>query len=202
MEPFQRLTSRAAPLPQPNIDTDIILPARFLLHTERAGLGRFAFFDWRDGGGFVLDLPAWRGAQILVAGDNFGCGSSREHAPWALHDLGIRCIIATGFGEIFRANMLRNGMVPVTLPPREWQLALASAQRAEPITVDLVSTAIMLANGTDIEFDLAETEREALLKGWDEVDGILALHSEAIASFERGQREAAPWLWNKDPVYG
>ena len=119
MEPFTRLSSRAAPLPQDNVDTDIILPARFLLITEKRGLGQYAFLEWREAGTFVLDQPSWQGAQVLVAGDNFGCGSSREHAPWALLDLGIRAIVAPGFGEIFRANMLRNGMLPVTLPEDE-----------------------------------------------------------------------------------
>lgn len=198
MEPFTRLTSRAAPLPQANIDTDIILPARFLLNTAKRGLGQYAFFEWREAGAFVLDQPRWRGAQVLVAGDNFGCGSSREHAPWALHDLGIRCIVAPGFGEIFRANMLRNGMLPVTLAEAEWRSVLAAADRAEPLTVDLLSTTIMLADGSDIAFTLPDDERQALLGGWDEIDGIRARHGEAITAFERSQRETAPWLWENE----
>jgi len=202
MEPFTRLSSRAAPLSQANIDTDIILPARFLLITEKAGLGRYAFFEWREAGNFVLDQPKWRGAQVLVTGANFGCGSSREHAPWALHDLGIRCIVAPSFGEIFRANLLRNGMLPISLAEPEWRMVLASAERAEPITIDLLSTAIMLADGSDIAFSLPDSERQALLNGWDEIDGIRSRYSNAIIEFEHRQRQVAPWLWEKEPING
>ncbi len=198
MEAFTRLTALAAPLPQPNIDTDIILPARFLLITEKAGLGRYAFYERRTNGGFVLDQPRYAGARILVAGDNFGCGSSREHAPWALHDLGIRCIIAPGFGEIFRANALRNGMLPVTLPLAGWQMVLAAAERAEQVTVDLAAQTVALAGGTTIAFTLAPDERDALLGGLDEIDVIRARYTAAIAAFEAGQRETSPWLWDKD----
>ena len=202
MEPFTRLSSRAAPLPQANIDTDIILPARFLLITEKRGLGQYAFYEWRQAGTFVLDQPRWQDAQVLVAGDNFGCGSSREQAPWALHDLGIRCIVATGFGEIFRANLLRNGMLPVTLPEADWRKVLAAAQLAEPVTVDLLSGLVMLADGSNIGITLPEDERQALLNGWDEIDGIRQRHGDAITAFETRQRAAAPWLWEKEPADG
>lgn len=204
MEPFTRLSSRAAPLPQANVDTDIILPARFLLITEKRGLGQYAFYEWRKGGDFVLNQPRWQGARVLVAGDNFGCGSSREHAPWALHDLGIRCIVAPGFGEIFRANMLRNGMLPVTLIEADWRKVMGAAELGEPVTVDLLSGLIMLANGSNFEFALPEDEREALLNGWDEIDGIRARFGEAITAFETRQRVTAPWLWEheKEPTDG
>ena len=202
MEPFTRLSSRAAPLPQANVDTDIILPARFLLITEKLGLGQYAFYEWREGGEFVLDQPRWHGAQVLVAGDNFGCGSSREHAPWALHDLGIRCIVSPGFGEIFRANMLRNGMLPVTLAEPDWRKVLAAAELAEPVTVDLRSGLVMLADGSNIGFTLPQDERDALLGGWDEIDGIRARYGDAITAFERAQRDDAPWLWNKEVTNG
>ena len=202
MEPFTRLPARAAPLPQSNIDTDVILPARFLLITEKRGLGQYAFYEWRETGDFVLDQPRWRGAQVLVTGDNFGCGSSREQAPWALHDLGIRCIVSLGFGEIFRANMLRNGMLPVKLPDAEWRQVLVAAERAEPMTIDLMTSAIALANGADIAFTMPESERQALLNGWDEIDGIRARHGDAITTFEQRQRKTAPWLWEKEPADG
>jgi 3-isopropylmalate dehydratase small subunit len=198
MEPFVCLTSLAAPLPEANVDTDIIVPARFLLITEKKGLGRYAFYEWREGGGFVLDDPKFAGAQILVAGDNFGCGSSREHAPWALHDLGIRCIIAPSFGEIFRANCVRNGMLAVTLKEPEWQQVLEAAERGETMSVDLDQSIVHLADGSDITFVLADAEREALLNGWDEIDGIRAKYTDAITDFERRQRETAPWLWEKE----
>ena len=198
MNPFVRLTSLAAPLPEANVDTDIIVPARFLLITEKKGLGRYAFYERREEGGFVLDDPAYEGAQILVAGDNFGCGSSREHAPWALHDLGIRCIIAPGFGEIFRANCVRNGMLAVTLAEPEWQQVLRAAESGETVTVDLAMSTVHLADGSEIAFALEDAEREALLNGWDEIDGIRAKYTDAIADFERHQRNASPWLWEKD----
>ena len=198
MVPFVRLISLAAPLPEANVDTDIIVPARFLLITEKKGLGRYAFCERREGGGFVLDDPKFVGAQILVAGDNFGCGSSREHAPWALHDLGIRCIIAPSFGEIFRANCVRNGMLAVTLAEPEWRQVLQAAERGETVTVDLATSTVDLADGSEIGFALADAEREALLNGWDEIDGIRAKYTGAITDFEHRQRNASPWLWEKE----
>ena len=198
MEKFVRLTSLAVPLPEANVDTDIILPARFLLITEKKGLGRYAFYERREGGRFVLDDPKFAGAQILVAGANFGCGSSREHAPWALHDLGIRCIIAPSFGEIFRANCVRNGMLAVTLAEPEWRQVLGAAEHGETVRVDLAASTVHLSDGSEIEFALADAEREALLNGWDEIDGIRANYADAIADFERKQRANAPWLWEKE----
>ena len=201
MEPFVRLTSIAAPLPEANVDTDVIVPARFLLITEKKGLGRYAFYERREGGGFVLDDPAYSGAQVLVAGPNFGCGSSREHAPWALNDLGIRCIIAPSFGEIFRANCVRNGMLPIRLEEREWAQCLAAAQAQQPVTVDL-TTQMISTSQIEVGFAIPPAEREALLNGWDEIDGIRAKHSDAIAAFENGQRATLPWLWEKKPIDG
>ena len=139
-----------------------------------------------------------RALKILVAGENFGCGSSREHAPWALHDLGIRCIIAPSFGEIFRANCVRNGMLAVTLAQPVWGQVLEAAERCETVTVDPAESIIQLADGSDIAFTIADAEREALLNGWDEIDGIRAKYTDAIAAFEKRQREAAPWLWEKE----
>ena len=198
MEPFVRLTSLAVPLPEANVDTDIIVPARFLLITEKKGLGRYAFYERREGGGFVLDDPRYEGVQILIAGENFGCGSSREHAPWALHDLGIRCIIAPSFGEIFRANCVRNGMLAVTLAEPAWQQVLRAAESGETVTVDLAANTVQLADGSEIRFMLAEADREALLNGWDEIDGIRTKYTGAIAEFERQQRNNTPWLWEKE----
>ena len=202
MEPFTRLTSVAVPLPEANIDTDIIVPARFLLITEKKGLGHYAFYERREGGGFVFDDPRYRGAKILIAGDNFGCGSSREHAPWALHDLGIRCVIAPSFGEIFRTNCVRNGMLAVTLTDAIWQRVLDAAERAEAVTVDLATGNIHLTDGSKITFAIADSEREALLNGWDEIDSIRAKYTGAIAEFEHRQRETIPWLWEKDTSDG
>jgi 3-isopropylmalate/(R)-2-methylmalate dehydratase small subunit len=202
MKPFVRLTSLAAPLPEANVDTDIIVPARFLLITEKKGLGRYAFYERRAGDGFVLDDARYAGAQILVVGGNFGCGSSREHAPWALLDFGIRCIIAPSFGEIFRANCARNGMLAVTLADPEWWRVLEAAERGETVTVDLATSSVYLADGSEIGFAIADAEREALLNGWDEIDGIRASYMDAIADFETRQRNTAPWLWQKEHSNG
>jgi 3-isopropylmalate dehydratase small subunit len=202
MEAFTTLAARAAPLPAPNIDTDIIVPARFLTITSKQGLGRHAFAEWRQGSDFVLDDPRYAGAQILVAGENFGCGSSREQAAWALADLGIRAILAPSFGEIFRNNALRNGLLPVTLGKPDWQRALAAAQARETLSIDLPAQQIDLTDGTTINFALPDQERVALLNGWDEIDGIRARYAAATAEFETRQRAAAPWLWERDPANG
>jgi 3-isopropylmalate dehydratase small subunit len=202
MEPFIRLSTRAAPLPEANVDTDIIVPARFLLITEKKGLGRHAFFERRQDGKFILDDPVYADARVLVAGQNFGCGSSREQAPWALYDLGIRCIIASSFGEIFRANCVRNGMLAVTLADAEWRRVLHAAERAERVTVDLEASVVELESGIIIPFVIAAAEREALLNGWDEIDGIRARFTDQIAKFEDRQRDTAPWLWEKELTDG
>jgi 3-isopropylmalate dehydratase small subunit len=199
MEPFTRLTSIAAPLEDANVDTDIILPARFLLITEKAGLGRYAFFERRynpEGQprpDFVLNQPAFADAKILLAGPNFGCGSSREQAPWALRDLGLRCIIAPSFGEIFAANCFKNGILPVSLP--DTAPLVEDATNGRPITVDLGAGEIVRANGEVIRFVVEDWRREALLNGWDEVDTIRSIHAAAIERFEAGQRQSQPWLW-------
>ncbi|QGN55885.1 3-isopropylmalate dehydratase small subunit [Novosphingobium sp. Gsoil 351] len=198
MEPFTSLRALAAPLPGANIDTDIIVPARFLTITSKQGLGRHAFAEWRLEGNFVLDEPQYEGAQILVAGANFGCGSSREHAAWALADLGIRAIVAPSFGEIFRANALRNGLLPITLGDSEWRRVLAAAKAGDCVAIDLASQQIGLHDETSIAFALSDQERVALLNGWDEIDGIRVRYGTATAEFEARQRAAAPWLWEKD----
>lgn len=204
MNPFTSLTSVAAPLPDADIDTDIIFPARFLVLTQKAGLGPYAFHDVRmDAQGqpradFVLHRAPWQGAAILVAGPNFGCGSSREQAPWALVDLGLRCLIAPSFGEIFEANCINNGILPVRLPPEDHALALAAAQAGQHLTVDLHSCEIRFddAPGTPpLHFVVAERARLALLEGRDEIDRILQQEGDAIAAFEATQRQRQPWLF-------
>lgn len=201
MTPFTRLQSVAAPMPDADIDTDIIFPARFLVLTQKAGLGPYAFYEKRfDEQGrerpeFVLHRPRWRGASILVAGPNFGCGSSREQAPWALADLGLRCIIAPGFGEIFQANCLNNGMLPIRLAPREHARVLAAAQSGAQLTVDLHSRSITLPEGEPIVFEIAERARQALLEGRDEIERIRQQAGAQIAAFEAAQRQRQPWLY-------
>ncbi len=203
-ERFTRLTAKAAPLPEADVDTDIIFPARFLLHTQKTGLGRFAFFERRyDADGaprpdFVLNRPAFADAQILVAGDNFGSGSSREQAVWALRDLGFRCVVAPGFGEIFHANAFKNAMLPVVLPATQVAALMNDAREGSAITVDLAEQAVIRPGGERFAFETAPYRREALLNGWDEVDLILNAHGDDITAFEARQKAERPWLYEKD----
>jgi len=201
MERFTRIVGRAAPLPQANIDTDIIFPARFLLITAKKGLGRYAFYEWRYGPngeamtGFVLNQAGFKGAEILVAGNNFGCGSSREQAPWALRDLGLRCVISTSFGEIFYSNCFKNGMLPVVVAADQCADLMADAEAGFDIEVDLEAQAIRRHDGSSIAFHVEPWRREALLNGWDEIAIILNEDAERIGAFERDQRCAYPWLY-------
>ncbi len=201
MEPFTRLTSVAASLPAADIDTDIIFPARFLLITAKAGLGRYAFYEWRyqpDGAPrpeFVLNQPAFAGARILIAGPNFGCGSSREQAPWALHDLGIRCVIAPSFGEIFFSNCFRNGMLPIVAAEADIARLQAETQSGAQLSVDLATCEIVSEDGQTLSFEIDPWRRDALLNGWDEVAVILNSNMTAVARFEAGQRARMAWLY-------
>ncbi len=190
MQAFTRFKSRVAVLPQENIDTDQIIPARFLTTTERAGLGRACFADWRfDANGaerpeFPLHRPELRGAGVLLAGHNFGCGSSREHAPWALFDYGVRVVIATRIADIFRNNALKNGVLPIEVSAGDWQRIVAF--EAQEIVVDLQSLAIELPDATAIGFEIETFARECLLKGVDQL-GYLLLQEEAITAFEQAR---------------
>ena len=201
MQAFVTLHSRALPMPDADIDTDIIFPARYLTLTQKTGLAPYAFRDQRydaagaEKPGFVLNQARWRGAQILVAGPNFGCGSSREQAPWALADLGLRCVIAPSFGAIFEANCLRNGLLPLRLPAAEHALLLADAQAGLELTVNLHAMTITRSDGSGIAFRLPEAQRAALLSGLDEIALILQQDGERIAAFEARQRERMPWLY-------
>lgn len=200
MQPFTTLTAVAAPLDEADIDTDIIYPARFLTITEKKGLGRYAFHDRRYDGqgrevaGFVLNRDPWRHAGILVAGPNFGCGSSREQAPWAILDLGIRCIIAPSFGEIFRGNCYRNGMLPVTVGEADHVALLSDASAGASLKVDLTARTITRPDGSTIAIPIEDGKRDALLNGWDEVMGILNLHAGTIDRYEQERRARLPWL--------
>lgn len=200
MQPFTTLTAIAAPLIEADVDTDIIYPARFLTITEKKGLGRYAFHDRRyDGQGreladFVLNRDPWRHAGILVAGPNFGCGSSREQAPWAILDLGIRCIIAPSFGEIFRGNCYRNGMLPVTVGEADHAALLSDANAGASLHVDLNARTITRPDGSTIAIAIDDGKRDALLNGWDEVMGILNLYAGTIDRYEQDRRTRLPWL--------
>ena len=178
-------TSRVIPLPAENVDTDQIVPARFLKVTDKAGLGDALFRDWRfeaDGSvknpAFVLDKPEMAGRQILLAGDNFGCGSSREHAPWALEDYGFEAIVAPSYGDIFRQNSLKIGLLPVELPAGRVKELMARAQAGEELTVDLEART---AGGHPFELD--DFSRECLLEGLDDV-ALTLLQEDALAAYE------------------
>ena len=201
MSHFDRFSAVAAVLDAANIDTDIIFPARFLLLLDRDGLGVHAFEDRRlDRAGqenpdFVLNQPGFRNAGILVGGANFGCGSSREHAVWALHDRGIRCVIAPSFGEIFFANCFRNGLLPIVLPDAELQRVKAHAATGAPVTIDLAQQQIEIAGAAPIPFDVAPDRRDALLNGHDDIAMILDKDLPAIQQHEDRRAQSHPWLF-------
>lgn len=191
MKPFTRLVARAAPLPRANIDTDQILPKQFLKTVEREGLARGLFHDFRfDEQGrprpdFVLNQPRYEEAGILIAGDNFGCGSSREHAPWALMDFGLRCVIAPGFAEIFYNNCFQNGLLPVVLPAGEVQALTREVLDSDrPMTVDLEAQTVTSPSGRVLRFDIDADRRRKMLEGLDAIDETLVLAA-AIEAYER-----------------
>ncbi|MET0137894.1 MAG: 3-isopropylmalate dehydratase small subunit [Sphingobium sp.] len=200
MEKLTQILSVAAPVHADNIDTDIIFPGRFLLITDRDGLGRYAFYDWRfDGEGqerdFILGRAPWQGAQILVTGENFGCGSSREQAAWALRGAGIRCVIAPSFGEIFYGNCFNNGILPVRIDADSHAALMAEAEAGRTLTAHVASGEIIANDGRRFPFPLDQRRRDALLNGWDEIDAIRAANGPDIHDFEQAQRMAQPWLW-------
>jgi len=198
MKPFTTFTSIAAPLPEADVDTDIIFPARFLLLLDREGLGRHLFHERRrpaEGAPpFVLDRPPYERAEILVTGPNFGTGSSREQAVWALADFGIRVVIAPRFGEIFFSNCFRNGLLPIVLGEAEHGQVMRAAEAGEKVSVDLETQRIVLADGTAIGFSIDSYRRRALLLGLDEIGAILADDAADIAAFEARQKAVTPWL--------
>jgi 3-isopropylmalate/(R)-2-methylmalate dehydratase small subunit len=199
MDKFTTITSVAAALPEADVDTDIIFPARFLLLLDKAGVGEHLFHERRfrpDGTktSFVLNTPPFDEAQILVADANFGSGSSREQAVWALADYGIRCVIAPSFGEIFYANCFKNGVLPIALGAAMHRQVMEAARSGGPVTIDLEAQTIWLPNGPLMHFDIDPYRRRALLLGLDEVGGILADDLDDIAVFEAKQKQSQPWL--------
>jgi 3-isopropylmalate/(R)-2-methylmalate dehydratase small subunit len=192
MEPFTTVTGVLAPLDRANVDTDQIIPKQFLKRIERSGYGPFLFFDWRRQGGFILDRPEYRGATVLVTGENFGCGSSREHAAWSLLDAGFRAVIAPSFGDIFKSNSFRSGLLPVELPePAVRQLIeLAQEEPGMEVTVDLAAQRVA-AGATEMAFTIDPFFRDCLLNGWDEI--ALTLRGETdIARFEAARAASLP----------
>ena len=203
MQKFTTLTGVAAPMPTPNIDTDRIIPARFLKTIKRTGLGKSLFNDIRynaDGSekpDFVLNQKAYRQAKILVAGENFGCGSSREHAPWALLDFGIRCVISTSFADIFYNNCFKNGVLPIKLPKEQVDLLMDDAKRGANavISIDLEKQEIKGPDGGTIKFDVDPFRKHCLLNGLDDI-GLTLQKRDAIDGFEGKQKSGQPWLYN------
>ena len=197
MKPFKSLTSIAAPLPEADVDTDIIFPARFLLLLNKDGLAEYLFHERRQAREqpkFVLDTPPYDRAKILVAGENFGCGSSREQAVWAIADFGIRAILAPSFGEIFFSNCLKNGILPIVLERLAHERAMKAAVAQLALTVDLETQTVSLGDGETIRFDLEAFARQMILLGLDEIGMVLAEDQNDIAAFEARQRSEAPWL--------
>jgi 3-isopropylmalate/(R)-2-methylmalate dehydratase small subunit len=200
MRKFDKLTGVAAPLPMPNIDTDKIIPKQYLKTIKRTGLGKALFSELRyrpDGSenpDFVLNKPAYRKAQILVAGENFGCGSSREHAPWALLDFGIRCVISEGFADIFYNNCFKNGILPIKVGKKELALLMDDASRGAnaTLTVDLEKQEITGPDGGCIKFEIDAFRKESLLKGLDEIGHTLKKDKE-IGDYEARARAERPW---------
>jgi len=190
MEPFIRITGTTAPLDRANVDTDQIMPKQFLKRIERTGFGEFLFFDWRnDEDDFVLERPEFRNAPILVAGPNFGSGSSREHAPWGLQDWGYRVVVAQSFADIFRSNCSKIGLLTVELPEAEVR-ELLDAAPAE-ITVDLETQTIVMPDGRTIEFPVDPKTRENLLNGWDDI-ALTLLREDKLAEYERDRERNGP----------
>ncbi len=200
MQKFTQLTGVAAPLPMVNVDTDKIIPKQFLKTIKRTGLSEGLFYELRfdeDGNkkDFVLDEPAYKNAGILVAGENFGCGSSREHAPWALLDAGFRCVIAPSFADIFYNNCFKNGILPVTLPKAQVDLLMDDAERGANavVTVDLEKQEITGPDGGTIGFEIDPFRKQCLLNGLDDI-GLTLEKSDKIDAFEAQRSQAQPWL--------
>jgi len=201
MKKFDKLAAVAAPLPIINVDTDMIIPKDYLKTIKRTGLGKGLFAEMRfatDGSekpDFVLNKPAYRNAQILVAGDNFGCGSSREHAPWALADFGIRCVISTSFADIFYNNCFKNGILPIQVSQEELDKLMDDAERGANavVAVDLETQTITGPDGGTIHFDIDQGRKERLLQGIDDIGETLE-KIDHIATFEESAKKERPWV--------
>ena len=200
MEKFTTLTAVAAPLNMINVDTDMIIPKDYLKTIERTGLGKglFAELRYKDDGSpnpdFVLNKPAYKAAKIIVAGNNFGCGSSREHAPWALLDYGIRCVISTSFADIFYNNCFKNGILPVKVSPEDLDKLFDDADRGAnaTLTVDLVNQEIRGPDGGVVSFDIDPYRKHCLLNGLDDI-GLTMVKSDKIAGYEENAKASRPW---------
>ena len=200
MDAFTRLDAKSAPLPLANIDTDQIIPKQFLKTVEREGLAKGLFYDLRfdeqgrEKPGFVLNQPAYKGAGVLIAGDNFGCGSSREHAPWALMDFGVKAVVSTSFADIFYNNCFQNGLLPVVLKADEVQALMEEAKGGNHlVTVDLEAQTVVSPSGRTFTFEIDAQRKEKMLKGLDAIGETLQAAAD-IDVYEMRQALAKPWL--------
>ncbi len=201
MKAFTKLTSKAAPLPMMNVDTDIIIPKQFLKTIKRSGLGKAAFFDIRyneDGSvreDFLPERAEYKGAEILVTGENFGCGSSREHAPWALSDMGLRCVIAPSFADIFYNNSFKNGMLPIALPKEQVEQIIKDVQEnpGDLLEIDLEKQTITRGNKFSFSFEIDPFRKHCLLNGLDDI-GLTLEKKNHIDGFEKKRATDKPWL--------
>ncbi|UWR75724.1 3-isopropylmalate dehydratase small subunit [Phaeobacter inhibens] len=201
MEKFTKIQGIAAPMPLVNIDTDMIIPKVFLKSIQRTGFGKNLFDEMRynrDGSeiaDFVLNKPQYRDAEILIAGDNFGCGSSREHAPWAIADFGIKCIVSTSFADIFFNNSFKNGILPIVLPQEQVDLLMKDAEKGANarMTVDLEAQEISTSDGEVIKFEVDAFKKHCLLNGLDDI-GLTMEKATSIASFEEKAAQERPWV--------
>ncbi|MEQ8291880.1 MAG: 3-isopropylmalate dehydratase small subunit [Marinovum algicola] len=201
MEKFTKITGIAAPMPMINVDTDMIIPKQFLKTIKRSGLGVNLFHEMRfddDGGeieSFVLNKPQYREAEVLVAGDNFGCGSSREHAPWAIKDFGIRCVIAPSFADIFYNNCFKNGILPISLPQEQVDVLMKDAEKGSNarMEVDLEAQTVTTSDGEVIRFEIDSFKKHCLLEGLDDI-GLTMEKADAIAAFETRAAAERPWV--------
>jgi 3-isopropylmalate/(R)-2-methylmalate dehydratase small subunit len=201
MEKFTKLTGIAAPMPLVNIDTDMIIPKQFLKTIKRSGLGANLFDEMRftqDGQeieDFVLNKPAYRKAEVIVAGDNFGCGSSREHAPWALLDFGIRSVISTSFADIFYNNCFKNGILPIVMPPEVVEILMADAQKGANarMTVDLENQTVTTSDGQSFPFELDPFRKHCLMNGLDDI-GLTMEKAASIDTYETTAAQSRPWV--------
>jgi len=201
MDKFEKLTGIAAPMPLINVDTDMIIPKQFLKTIKRSGLGVNLFDEMRydDEGNeiadFVLNKPQYRNAELIVAGDNFGCGSSREHAPWAIKDFGIRCVISTSFADIFYNNCFKNGILPIVLPQEALDVLMKDAEKGANarMTVDLEAQTVTTSDGESFSFELDPFKKHCLLEGLDDI-GLTMEKASAIDSYEAKLGQSMPWL--------
>ena len=201
MDKFNTLTGVAAPMPLVNIDTDMIIPKQFLKTIKRSGLGANLFDEMRfdregqENPDFVLNQPQYREAEIIVAGDNFGCGSSREHAPWALLDFGVRCVISTSFADIFYNNCFKNGILPIVLPPEQVEVLMKDAEKGSNarISVDLEAQTVSSSDGESLAFEIDPFKKRCLLEGLDDI-GLTMEKAGSIDAFEAKASTDRPWV--------